>query len=307
MKFITDREQSNVDRLKELSQKTWESMSAAEKAEWSGNPLTALDFNYDKPVNLLPHGPYYSDGVSLVYRNESIVATSKWDGTYIYAVSIIGDAALYEGGTFTLSVEDMLVVGGGKPQLTLYWHDETGYEYAGANLSTNGSITFTVTENVGKRAYLALYVYVTTDASIVAGAKVEYKRIMFESGSVKNEYVPYFEILPTLTTKGAYNYSDLNRVERAVSEISDSVGLGLITKTDWNKWDIPRSTDLERYLTNIMTIKKVLLKDEQRYVLPKSMYKLDFETANTIEMILVAALEHISDSYTTGELYSGEV
>ena len=37
--------------------------------------------------------------------------------------------------------------------------------------------------------------------------------------------------------KGAYNYTDLNRVETAVKEIAEKLGLSLVTKTNWTLWE----------------------------------------------------------------------
>ena len=129
----------------------------------------------------------------------------------------------------------MLSVGGGAPQLAVYWHDDNGYDYAGASLMSAGSVTFDTAEwqNVNNREYLAVYVYVTTSESVESGAYARYLGVMLENGNTRHGYVPYTEILATQATKGAYNYSDLNRVERAVAEISDLGGLGLVTKTNW--------------------------------------------------------------------------
>ena len=109
---------------------------------------------------------------------------------------------------------------------------------------------------------------------------------MLENGSTRHEYVPYVEILPTNCTKGAYNYSDLNRVERAVAEISDLAGLGLVTKTDWAMWDIPTSSDMERYLSNVKTIREHYSIETE---IPETMNNLTYEDANNIEKILSIA------------------
>ena len=142
--------------------------------------------------------------------------------------------------------------------------------------------------NTAGRAYLALYVYVTTSETVTAGTTTRFVGVMFENGSVRHEYAPYTEILPTLATKGAYNYSDLNRVERAVSEISDLAGMGLVTQTDWGMWDIPTASDMTRYLNNIKAIKT---RYNINIALPDSMNQLTYETANNIEKILLAAYQ----------------
>ena len=281
--LITDRTLRNVARRNELATKGWANMTASERTEWQGDPLIA------EGVNLLPCGPFYSSVVDLKYRNAEIVATATAPGTYLYAISIIGDASTYAGKTFTLSV-DSVVKTAGVAQLALYWHDDNGFEYAGASLVGAGSVTVDMSlwPNTAGRAYLALYVYITTTEQVTAGTTTRFVGVMFENGAVRHEYVPYTEILPTLATKGAYNYSDLNRVERAVEEISDLAGLGLVTKTDWGMWDIPRASDMTRYLSNIRSIKN---KYGINIPLPDSMNHLTYETANNIEKILLAAYQ----------------
>ena len=296
--LITDRARDNVLRRNELSAKGFASMTAEEQKEWLGSPLD------ETGVNLLPPGPYYSSAVDLVYSNDSIVATTSAEGIYLYAISIIGDAANYEGKTFTLSADYIGTADGGTPQLALYWHDDSGFEFAGASLTEAGSVTFTVTENTGGRASLALYVYVTTDATVSAGAAARFRGVMLENGDVRRDFSPYTEVLPTAVTKGAYNYSDLNRVERAVSELSRIYDLNLVTKTDWRMWDVPTRSDMERYLYNISEIKRIC---KISVNLPSSMTGLTYSGANDIEKILLAGDEAAQSAYRFGELYCGEV
>lgn len=288
--LITDRTQRNVYYRNELSKKGWAGMTIAEKADWLGDPLSA------EGVNLFACGPYYSSAVELKYRNEEILATTNTAGVYLYAISIIGEAVNYENKTFTLSVDSITASGNGTPQIALYWHDDNGYEYAGASLSSAGSVTFNTTEwpNTNARQYLAVYVYVTTHETVEAGAHATFEGVMLEKGSTRHPYVPYTEILPTLATKGAYNYSDLNRVERTVAEISDLAGLGLITKTDWKMWDIPTATEMNRYIGNIVTIRNIIPEDVSVPVAPTSMSNLTYNEANNIELILSAAYESLS-------------
>ncbi len=298
MRLVTDREQANVDRLKALKAKGWANMTDSEKAEWSGNP------HLFPVANLMPHGPNYPAGVEITYRGDSIVATAVWDGVYVYATSIIGSASDFAGKTITLSVESIAATGGGTPQLVLYWYDENGAEYAGGPMNGAGSLTVTLGENANNRAYLAVYIYASTDTAVNAGAIVRYNKVMLEFGETAHEYVPYFEIIPTSATKGGYNCSDLNRVERAVAEISDLYSLGLTTKTDWTMWDMPTQSDLERYISNIETIRGYWLPDT---IIPDSMAKLTYVGANNIEKVLSEALSDLDMVYRSGDLLSGEV
>lgn len=291
--LITDRSQRNVYRRKELADKGWAGMTTAERAEWLGNPLET------EGANLFACGPYYSSVVHLNYRSEDIIASATAPGTYLYAVSIIGNAGDYENKVFTLSADSITTASPGTPQLAVYWHDDNGYEYAGASLLSSGSVTFNTVEwpNANKRAYLAVYVYVTTYEEVAAGATVRFARVMLESGSVRHEYVPYTEIIPTLSTKGAYNHSDLNRVERAVAELSGHYKLGLVTKTDWTAWDVPTEADMIRYLGNIVVFRSRLPNGERDFPLPSSMSNLTYELANNIELILKAVSEGLTHGY----------
>ena len=281
--LITDRTQRNVYRRKELAAKGWANMTTEERAEWLGDPFVTTG------ANLFGVGVSYPYGVELKYYNNEIVATAVWEGVYLFAISIIGNASDYENKIYTLSAEGFE----SPAKIDLFWHDENGYDYAGGTLLTAGStIVDTITfPNTNNRQYLAAYIYLSQDTPIAAGKIVRFGKVMLENGVEKHEYTPYTEVLPTLATKGAYNYSDLNRVERAVAEISDRAGLGLTTKTNWTMWDIPTETDMIRYLGNIAAIKG-------RYAInidvPTSMNNFTYDQANNIELILSAAYESLT-------------
>lgn len=408
--LVTDRTQTNVSRLKELAAKGWSSMTADEQSEWLGSPLSG------SAVNLLPYAPYYSSSVTLRHTNDAIIASTKDGGSYLYAVLIVGNAAVFSGKTMTLSAEYIGTADGGNPKIDLYWHDSRGYEYAGASLSEAGSVTFTPYVNTYSREYLAMYIYVTADSVVEPGAAARFRGVMLEFGIggeaetyivdpttmnfsnssmlatglnapitagktyivlwngvyydctafeflgvvylgngflvkpndlsdtsepfaiqvvtdtvayvtrhtifspkisfsiqekdaaiIRHEYVPYTEILPTDTTKGAYNYSDLNRVERTVAELSVLYGLNLETKTDWGMWDVPQSSDMVRYITNVKRIRQSVLRPNDLPAAPDGMNGLNYSDANNIEKILLAAHEHTDRIYRVGELFSGEV
>ena len=288
--LITDRTQRNVHYRKELSGKGFARMTIEERAKWFGDPMAA------EGANLFAYGPYYSSSVELKYRSEDILATATVGGIYLYAISIIGEASKFANKVFTFSVDAITATGGGSPQIALYWHDDAGFEYAGADLSVAGSVTFNTSAmpNTNNRQYLAAYVYVTTHATIASGATALFKGVMLESGSTRHEYVPYTEIIATEATKGAYNYSDLNRVERAVAELSDMLGLGLVTKTDWGMWDIPTASEMERYLNNVAVLRERVADDENVPTLPTSMNNLTYTGANNIELVLSAVYERLT-------------
>jgi len=298
--LITDRTQANVDRRKNLSAKGWNNMTAAEQAEWSGSPLL------NEGANLIPKGENHSPGTTIKYRDDSIRVTAVWEGVYVYAIVRIGPAADYEGKTLTLSLDACYSNGGGKPNVVLYWHDANGAEYAGGGLTAAGSMTFTLTPNTGGRANLVVYLYATTDAAISPGAYITYERLMMEIGSTRHEYVPYYDVVPTLATKGAYNYSDLNRVEAVIAELADMSDISLQVKTDWSAWDIPKQGDMARILGNIRTLRGLFPLPSDAPEIPASMENLTYDTANDLEKVLEALAVAVDRAFRTGELYAGE-
>ena len=89
--------------------------------------------------------------------------------------------------------------------------------------------------------------------------------------------------------KGAYNCSDLNRVELAVAQIALFLGLTVTVKTDWALTDIPLESDMERYLANVVAIRDhyASLTDALDFpTLPDTMNGLTVEGANNIEKTL---------------------
>ena len=284
--LITDRTQRNIYRRKELSAKGWAGMTTEERAEWLGDPFAT------EGANLFGVGVSYPYGVELKFYNKEIIAKAVWDGVYLFAISIVGKASDYTNKTFTLSAEGFVP----PAKIDLFWHDGNGYDYAGGTLLTAGStIVDTITfPNVNNREYLAAYFYLSQDTPISAGKTVVFSKVMLENGSVKHDYVPYTEIVPTIATKGAYNYSDLNRVERVVAEISDRKGLGLQTKTNWTMWEIPTEEDMNRYLGNISAIRTTLPNSASLPNAPTTANNFNYEQANNIELILSAAYESLT-------------
>lgn len=91
--------------------------------------------------------------------------------------------------------------------------------------------------------------------------------------------------------KGAYNYTDLNRVESAVAEIAPYLGLSLTTKTDWTIADIPDQVSMGRYLGNVVAIRDACSGDLGFPPLPDTMGNLTYESANNIEKVLGIAYQ----------------
>lgn len=133
--------------------------------------------------------------------------------------------------------------------------------------------------------------------------------------------------------KGAYNATDLNRVESAVAflpsflnnlqnEINSylaSIGVAedslynvpynvpienLETKMDWDVFDIPYVANLERYLSNITVARGWLELPADTPNAPDSMHKFTYEKANAIEQILLAVYETALKIKTNKMMYA---
>lgn len=116
------------------------------------------------------------------------------------------------------------------------------------------------------------------------------------------------ELEEFINSKGAYNYTDLNRVESAVKEMSDNLKLELVTKTDWTVSDIPTKEEMTRYLDNIKNVARAL---KGSYTLPESMDYLTYQGANniekTVERLIVMNNSIAYNWFYPSELFTGEV
>lgn len=97
-----------------------------------------------------------------------------------------------------------------------------------------------------------------------------------------DENVEYFSGL-----RGSYTMPiDWNRVESAVSILSEQMGLGLVTKTDWTYQDIATVSEIERYLGNIRRLYDAMDDKEDLEEPPTIDEWIDYRAANRIEQIL---------------------
>ena len=86
--------------------------------------------------------------------------------------------------------------------------------------------------------------------------------------------------------RGAYNYTDWNRVEAAVAELATMLGVQVSTVTTWGARAIPTVADSARYLSNIRKLRTVCQGLTNTPATPESMQRMTFRTANDIEKIL---------------------
>ena len=111
--------------------------------------------------------------------------------------------------------------------------------------------------------------------------------------------------------KGAYNYTDMNRVESAVKYLSDRLTAnGYIfhpeVKTTWVVQDKPLRTDFDRYFQNVNILRGLLTVYSTTPKAPTTAKKLDYQMANDLEKILVD-VEELTTKMEQTWLYSNDV
>lgn len=102
--------------------------------------------------------------------------------------------------------------------------------------------------------------------------------------------------------KGAYNYTDLNRVGAAVKYLADALTssghpVAVVAKSDWTVYDIPTQAQMSAFLNDLTLLKRNSIRAIPD--VPSSMNNLNYQTANRIEEILVAVMN--SMNYETAE------
>lgn len=103
--------------------------------------------------------------------------------------------------------------------------------------------------------------------------------------------------------KGALSYTDYNRVESGVSELAATLGASVSIKTNWTAEGYMTTSDANRWLSNVSSIRAKCSGPGGLPSTPTSMDKLTYKTMNEIEEIL-AKIERIANDHS---LYCGEV
>ena len=92
--------------------------------------------------------------------------------------------------------------------------------------------------------------------------------------------------------RGAYNVSDLNRVQTAMHYVGDvfaSCGYSVVLHPvrTWTMAVVPTQADMDAYLADLSTLRGVLTVLSTTPAVPGNMANLDWAKANDIEKILV--------------------
>ena len=114
-----------------------------------------------------------------------------------------------------------------------------------------------------------------------------------------------------LGLKGAYNYTDLNRVGNAVTYVAgrlENAGYYVLVdpKIDWMESDIPTKSSMVRYLDDVETIRNTLTVLPNTPEVPDDMEGLTYEEANDIERILLA-VDALITNMINAYFYSNEI
>ena len=116
--------------------------------------------------------------------------------------------------------------------------------------------------------------------------------------------------------KGAYNHTDMNRVEGAVVFITNRLlqaGIYVvpIVHPEWHVGDQPTREDMERYYNNIALLRSALPLYTTTPAAPTTSKRLDYLAANDIEKILsdldrqITAIQQ--SWYYAGDVFTGEL
>lgn len=114
------------------------------------------------------------------------------------------------------------------------------------------------------------------------------------------------------TSKGAYNYTDLNRVETKVKELNEYLKTynymteTLSTKLDWAMTDKfnQSNNNNNRYLSNLRKIRQALATIPTTPQVPSTMANLTYDKANDIEKMLID-IEMLIHGLENYQVFSG--
>ena len=116
--------------------------------------------------------------------------------------------------------------------------------------------------------------------------------------------------------KGSYNATDFNRVGAAMQAVANrfnSFGyvVSVSPKVNWTETDVPNTAEIALYLSDLATLRGVLVVMRSTPVVPADMEGLTYEEANNIEKILedinLLLTSCAQAWYYSEDVFSGEV
>lgn len=258
-------------------------MTASERDEWNGNTGKNL---FDKNLFV------YKGNRLLLSTANDVIKITALENIPLYVTYVIEcdpfDYGLYvdENNILTIGVDAIKMPSGAVCNIRLLrykydWTDIVSVNYT-PEIQANSYVTYTIdTSKGGHKLEIAV-------GGLSAGQSVIIRGFRINRGTRIYPYVRFGVQGANDVVRGAYNFTDFNRVEQSVAYLSDAFGLSLVTKTDWTANDIPNINDFEnRYLYNI---NKVCEKAGINGV--KTTYSgFDYRAANEIEKALKSAEE----------------
>ena len=116
--------------------------------------------------------------------------------------------------------------------------------------------------------------------------------------------------------KGAYNYTDFNRVEGAVAIVAHRLTeagyiFRPVTKSDWKVTDLPTKADMDRYFGNVAELREKIQVLPTTPKAPTTKTKFTHDGANNLEQIIFDVgnlTEKMHEAWHyAGDLICGEV
>ena len=253
-------------------------MTAEERDEWNGVVGQNL-FNAEDPNEI---------GTETTFENDTVIIENIFSSVSRSSVEFLilkDDLSKYvdQNNRLTIGV-DRIVCPDGSRALIQFGYLRFGgliFEEYSPTIYENGYATFTVNMNTENALRIYFYDFNIYEKIYVHGLRIN-------RGNRIYPYVPFGEPGANDVVRGAYNFTDFNRVEQSVAYLSDAFGLSLVTKTDWTADDIPNVNDFEnRYLYNV---NKVCEKAGINGV-TTTYAGFDYRAANEIEKALKSAEE----------------
>lgn len=117
--------------------------------------------------------------------------------------------------------------------------------------------------------------------------------------------------------KGAYNISDINRVNEAIRYVAgmlreNGYRVSVADDIEWTRQGLFTQADWQRYLGNVRAIREALPLQDDTPKVPNTLFDRNgYRRANEIEQILLDVEKYIVQmlkaQFYSDELYSGEV
>lgn len=255
-------------------------MTAEERDEWNGN----------LGKNLFDTSLFGNNTRLLLSTANDVIKITALENISTSALSVIEydpfDYGLYtdENNRLTIGVDSINVPAGAvcKIRLSRYkynWTDSVSTNYT-PEIQPNSYVTYTIDTSKGGHKLRIMV------GGLSSGQSVVIRGFRINRGTSVYPYVPYGALGVNDAIRGAYNYTDFNRVESAVLYLSSFAGLNLTTKTNWTANDIMSIDEFEnRYLANVNAVCSALGVSG----VGAKFSRFDYNAANSIEKALQAA------------------